>query len=57
MDINEQIKAAENLLKYTQDYLAVKKLIKTLKTSFTQVNLEKLSDCLAVEIKKYMEVV
>ena len=56
MEINEQIKNAESLLKYTQDYLAVKKLLKTIKTNFADVNLQKLADCLSVEIKKHMEV-
>ena len=57
MDINEQIKAAENLLKYTQAYLAIKKLLKTVKTGCAEVELKSTVDLLSKEIKKYVEVI
>ena len=56
MDINEQIKSAENLLKFTQDYLGVKKLNKTMKTGEAKKNLEKVASELANSIKKETEV-
>ena len=56
MDINEQIKSVENLLKFAQDYLGVKKLTKTMKTGEAKKNLEKVSNELAINIKKETEV-
>lgn len=57
MDINEQIKMAEKLLKFTQDYLAVKKLLKTVKTGCAESQLKDLADSLSAEIKECVEVV
>lgn len=57
MDINEQIKAAEDLIRFTQDYLAIKKLLKTIKTGCAEVQLKETVDLLSAEIKKYMEVI
>ena len=47
MDINEQIKAAESLLKLAQDYIGIKKLLKSVKTA----------QVLSKSIKEYMEVI
>ena len=51
MEINEQIKVAEELLKYTQDYISVKKLLKTVKTNSAQKELLNLSNELSSSIR------
>lgn len=56
MELNEQIEAAEILLKFTQDYLAIKKLLKTIKTGCAKSDLTQTSEVLSREIKKYVEV-
>ena len=43
METSEQIKIAEQLLKFTQDYISVKKLLKTVKTNEAKSDLEKLT--------------
>lgn len=56
MDNKEQIKVAENLLRFTQDYIAVKKLLKTVKTGKAEVQLKETAESLSEEIKKCAEV-
>ncbi len=57
MDINEQIKAAESLLKLAQDYIGIKKLLKSVKTGQAQTHLEHAAQVLSKSIKEYMEVI
>ena len=57
MDINEQIKAAESLLKVAQDYIGIKKLLKSVKTGQAQTHLEHAAQVLSKSIKEYMEVI
>lgn len=51
MDINEQIKAAEAMVKYTQDYIGVKKLLKTIKTDDAKKELQATATSLASNIE------
>ena len=55
MDINEQIKTAEKMLKFTQDYLSVKKLLKTIKTGLAKTQLEDTAESLSEQIKQCVE--
>lgn len=55
METSEQIKIAEQLLKFTQDYISVKKLLKTVKTNEAKSDLEKLSKALETDIKNSAE--
>lgn len=55
MELNEQIEAAEVLLKFTQDYISIKKLLKVVKTGCAKSDLSKTSEILAREIKHYVE--
>lgn len=55
-NINEQIKAAEELMRYTQDYLAIKKLLKTIKTGCAATELKTATELLNDNMKKCMEV-
>ena len=57
MELNEQIEEAEILLKFTQDYLSIKKLLKTVKTGCAKADLSKTADTLAKQIKNYVEVI
>lgn len=55
METSQQIKIAEQLLKFTQDYISVKKLLKTVKTNEAKSDLEKLSKALETDIKNSAE--
>lgn len=57
MDITEQIKNTEEMLRFTQDYLGVIKLLKTVKTGIADLNLKDTAKALKEKIKEYVEVI
>ena len=57
MELNEKIKTTENMIKFSQDYLGVIKLLKVTKTGLATSNLKEVAEQLEQKIKECVEVI